>query len=116
MRAPVRTAGMLASLALLAGCSQVAAISPVGGTRLAEVRFATADVLVAEAVDILSGPDCAQARDLTVTCSGETVDGDRITSESPGSDPALLTVVVGGDTLYDGSLLDALEDALETGR
>lgn len=114
MRGRLLVAG--AAIALLAGCSQVAAISPVGGTRLAEVRFATADVLVAEGVDILSGPDCTQAADLTVTCEGETTGGDRITAESPGTDPTLLTVTVGDDTIYDGALLDVLEDALEPGR
>lgn len=113
MRAARATAALLAAMALLAGCSQVAAISPVGGTRLAEVRFATGDVLVAKGVDILSGPDCEQADDRTVTCTGETVDGDAITSESPASDETQLTVTVGGTTIYSGTVMDALTDALE---
>ncbi len=99
----------------LTGCSQIAAIAPVGGDRLAEVRFATADILVAEGIDILSGPDCDQDG-RTITCTGETLDGDAITSESPASDETALTVTVGGKTIYSGTVMDALETALEPAR
>lgn len=47
---------------LLAGCSQIAAIAPVGGSHLAEVRYAAIDLLVDAEVEILTAPVCAQAR------------------------------------------------------
>lgn len=116
MRRGILGLGAAAALALaLAGCSQIAAIAPVGGDRFAEVRFATGDILVAQGVDILSGPDCEQDG-RTVTCTGETLDGDAITSESPASDETALTVTVGGKTIYSGTVMDALETALEPTR
>lgn len=103
----------LAALVLLclAGCSQVAAIAPVGGLHFSEVRFATADILVAQGVEILEGPDCTQDAG-AVSCTGSTVDGDTISSESPASDPTLLTVTVGSTQLYSGTIQDALDAAV----
>lgn len=121
-RAIPRTAAarMAAVLALgtlaLAGCSQVAAIAPVGGDRLAEVRFAAADVLVREAVEVLVAPVCTEAADATVTCEGETLDGQDIAVAAPGDDLDTVTITVDGETLYAGSIMDVLETAMEPGR
>ena len=115
MRRATPVLGLALAALSLAGCSQVAAIAPVGGSRLAEVRFATGDILVAEGIDILSGPDCEQDG-RTVTCTGETLDGDAITSESPAAEETARPVTVGGTTVYSGTVMDALETALEPAR
>lgn len=106
-----RLAAVLVAVLTLTGCSQIAAIAPVGGDHLAEVRFATGDILVAENVEILSGPDCTQAGDV-ISCTGTTVDGSAITSTSTAT---TMTVTVGSETLYDGSIQDALDKAARPG-
>lgn len=109
----VGAGAVLILVLLLAGCSQVAAISPVGGSRLAEVRFATLDLLVQHAVDVRTAPICnADAK--TITCVGDDAAGDAIAAESLASDTDRLTVKVGGATLYDGSLQSVLEGAMES--
>lgn len=95
----------------LAGCSQVAAIAPVGGDHLAEVRFAAIDVLVAAGTELLSAPDCTTEPDGAISCIGETVDGQAITVLSPAEDPTVVTVSLGAAELYSGSIQDVLEKA-----
>jgi threonine dehydrogenase-like Zn-dependent dehydrogenase len=114
-RAPAVLGVLIAAAAVLAGCSQVAAIAPVGGDRLAEVRFAGLDVLTSEDVDVRTAPVCAQAADLTVTCDGDTFDGQAIRVTSPGATPDDLEVVVGARTVYSGSLQAVLEKAMTNG-
>lgn len=97
-------------LGLLTGCSQVAALAPVGGDRLAEVRFASNDVLVDRAVPVLTAPVCTADGD-TVTCTGATVDGQPVTATSTAADPDTLVVTVGPTTLFSGSLQDVLTAA-----
>lgn len=107
------TTGIALLVALsLTGCSQIAAIAPVGGDRLAEVRFAGIDVLVDADIQILEAPVCTEAADATVTCTGSTVDDDTITVASPGSDPDTLRVTSGDTSVYEGSLHAALEKAM----
>lgn len=108
-------AGAAIAALLLAGCSQVAAIAPVGGSHLAEVRFAANDLLVREGVDVLTAPVCTQPDDAAVHCEGETLDGEAIVVDSPADDPTSMTVVVGAATLYGGSIQDVLEQAMEAG-
>lgn len=101
-----------AAALLLAGCSQLAAIAPVGGNRLSDVRYAANDILVREEIDILTAPVCEEADDKAVTCSGETVDGDAITVESPADDQTRLTITVGGTVLFEGVIQDVLDEAM----
>lgn len=109
-------AGVAATLALLlAGCSQVAAIAPVGGDHLAEVRYAAIDVLLADDVELLTAPDCAQAASGEVTCTGETLDGAQITVVSPADDQTVLTVTVGDRELYSGSIMKIIDEAARNG-
>ncbi len=93
----------------LPGCSQIAAIAPVGGDHLAEVRFAANDLLLQADIDLLTAPACTTEPDGAITCAGETADGEKITVESPADDQGSLTVTVGADTLYSGSIQEALE-------
>ncbi|MCC6854975.1 MAG: hypothetical protein IT189_02815 [Microbacteriaceae bacterium] len=104
----------LALLALtLTGCTQLAAIAPVGGARVSEVRYAALDLLVRDDVDVLVAPVCEMADDREVTCSGTTLNGGTIEVVSSASDQANLTVTVDGSVLYSGSIQDVLESALE---
>jgi hypothetical protein len=112
----VRHLGTLVTAAAImlaiAGCSQIAAIAPVGGDHLAEVRFAANDLLLQADIELLTAPACTTASDGAITCEGETLDGEKITVESPADDPQSLTVTVGSDTLYSGSIQEALEKPL----
>lgn len=106
----MKRAGLtLVAVLALSGCSQVAAIAPVGGDHLAQVRFAAQDVLVSEDIEILTAPVCVTASDGAVSCEGATVDGQTITVTSTATD---VTVVVGSETLYSGNILDALDTAV----
>ena len=99
-----------------AGCSQVAAISPVGGSRLAEVRFAVGDVLVREGIELLVAPVCAAEPDATIGCEGTRLDGARIIATAPGDDLDTVTITVDDESLYAGSIMGVLETAMEPGR
>lgn len=103
---------LVAAGLVLAGCSQVAAIAPVSGERLATVRFAAIDVLTEAGTDILTAPVCTESDDATITCEGGTFGGDDIRVSSPGSAQDDLTVTVGTDTLYEGSLQAVIEKAM----
>lgn len=92
----------------LAGCSQTAALAPVGGNRLTIIRFAANDVLVKQDVDLLIAPVCAaDGRD--VTCHGSSVQGAPILVTSNTDDQAEMTVTVGGATIYAGSVQDVID-------
>ncbi|RFA08827.1 hypothetical protein B7R54_06000 [Subtercola boreus] len=104
-------AGVLSAVALLAGCSQVAAIAPVGGNHLSEVRYAAIDVLTTAGTPLLTAPVCDSTSDGTVTCAGTTTTGDPITVLSTAADPATVTVTVGTSVLYAGSITDVLDAA-----
>lgn len=103
---------VMAAALVLNGCSQVAAIAPVGGDRLATVRSAAIDVLTAADTDILAAPVCTEDDDATVTCKGSTFAGDDIRVSAPGSAQDDLAVTVGADILYQGSLQAVIEKAM----
>ena len=103
-----------ASLALaLCGCSQVAAIAPVGGDRLAEVRYAGIDVLTKAGIEILTAPVCEQSADQGVACEGSDADGQVIRVESRSDAQDVVTVTVGARTIYDGSIQSVLDEAMQ---
>jgi hypothetical protein len=104
-------AALVVGALALAGCSQVAAIAPVGGGRAAEVRFAVNDVLVAEGVDVLTAPVCETSAGGDIDCVGEAVGGADIVATAPAGDPAQLTVSVGPAQLYSGGVQDVLDRA-----
>lgn len=119
MPAPARTrrlgriAIVVGAALALAGCSQVAAIAPVGGGRESEVRYAAIDVLMDEGVDILTAPVCTPAdAERVIRCMGETFDGEAIDVHSPGDAPDTFTLTVGARTLYSGATRDVLEAAM----
>ncbi len=109
-----RLAPLLLGAALtLSGCSQIAAIAPVGGDRVSEVRYAALDVLAEKGIEVLAVPACSMTDDRAVSCMGTTVDGKSIAAESTAADPSALSVVVDGTVIYSGSIQNVLTDALE---
>ena len=110
MKRSLAAPALLAVLAL-AGCSQVAAIAPVGGNHLTEVRFATIDVLQQKGVSLEAVPTCTRASDGAISCTGTTVDGSVISASSPASDPDSFTVVLGSSTVFSGSVSDVIDTA-----
>ena len=111
MKATVRVGGVLMAAALLTGCSQTQALAPVGGNRLAEVRFATNDLLISADVEILTAPVCTAsgAKDADITCTGATIDNQVIRSTSTAKDQSNLDVTVGSRSIYHGSLMSVLD-------
>lgn len=110
-----RHAGLVAAALLglaLTGCSQVAAIAPVGGSREAETRFAVNDVLASQHVDILTAPVCQTDPQGSIQCTGTTSEDAEIVGTVPAGDPAQLSVTVGSETLYSGPLQSVLDDAV----
>jgi hypothetical protein len=103
-----RLAVIALTLLTLTGCSQVAALAPVGGDGITMVRFAANDILVQQKVDVLVAPACTQAG-TDITCTGTTITGEPITVASTDTDNAELTVTVGGRTIYTGSVQDVLD-------
>lgn len=97
---------------LLAGCSQINALTPVSGGPLATVQIAMEDQLLASGVQILVAPVCTQTA-TQFECIGSTVDGQEISSTATLTTPYEMTITVGGVTLYDGSVQDVLDQAAE---
>ena len=113
MRALIPVAALAVAVPLaLTGCSQIAAIAPVGGVHVSEVRYAALDILVQKEVDVLTVPVCTTV-ERAVTCTGSTLDGAAIEVDSPADDPTNLTVTVDGAVLYSGSIQDVLDAAVE---
>ncbi|MGU3432396.1 hypothetical protein ACNHUS_05215 [Actinomycetes bacterium M1A6_2h] len=99
---------LIATALLAAGCSQTAALAPVGGEDIGNIRYAALDVLVENQVDILTAPVCAGAG-AGIRCVGQTVDERDITVASTAEDAGSMTVTVGGRQLYSGSVQDVLD-------
>jgi hypothetical protein len=97
-----------AALVVLTGCSQTAALAPVGGNRLAEVRFAVNDVLVDAGIEVMTWPVCTANGD-AVNCTGATLDGAMITGVSTAAAQADVEVTVGGQSIYQGPFQTVLD-------
>ena len=100
----------VAALALSA-CSQVSALTPVGGTAITSVRNATSEVLVDQNVPILEAPQCVPS-DSGFTCTGSTVDGAEIVAVAEGSNPYPMSITVGGTVIFEGNAQDVLDAAV----
>ena len=91
----------------LSACSQVAALTPVGGGPVTTVRNAVYDILVTEQVDILVAPQCATSEP-GITCTGSTLDGQVILAEAEGAAPYALTITIGSEVIFTGNAEDVL--------
>lgn len=111
-RAVVLMAPLLGSL-LLAGCaSQISALAPVSGDTPAMIRTAAIDVLLAQKVTIREAPQCTSTGD-AYSCVGSLTDGSAIVVAAPGKKPVTMTVMVGDVVVYDGSIQDVLDAAVQ---
>ncbi len=110
----MRRLGGAATLMLviaLTGCSQVAAIAPVGGSHQAEVRYAAIDVLLDADIDVMVAPVCESDDAGEITCEGKTADGSVISVVSTADDQKSVEVTVGDEVIYSGSIMDVLDRA-----
>ena len=97
----------------LAGCaSQLEALAPVGGDDVASVRAAATDVLLANNLEILKAPTCEKS-DTEITCEGALFDGSAILVTAPLEPFEQMTIIVAGEELYDGSIQQVLDDAIQ---
>lgn len=111
MRRVLSAVPLLLGLSMVTGCSQVAAIAPVGGNHLTEVRFATIDVLLERGIALQDVPTCTRADDGAIACAGSTEHGDAVASTSPASDPDSFTVTVSSEIVFTGSVSAVLDAA-----
>ena len=100
----------LAALTLSA-CSQISALTPVGGTAITSVRNATYEVLVDQQVSILVAPQCKPSGS-GFTCTGSTIEGQEIIAIAEGTDPYPMTITVDDAVIFEGNAQDVLEAAV----
>jgi len=112
MRRYVTIAAVVLAPLGLAACSQVASLTPVGGSSLTSVRNAANVVLVEQEVPILVAPKCT-AVESGFTCLGSTVDGAEILVTAEGAKPFAMSVSVGGSVIFEGNATDVLQSAVE---
>ena len=103
--------GAVLLAAVLSGCSQIGALTPVGGSAITSVRNATNDVLMEQGVEILVAPICEKGAD-AFTCKGSTVDGKDITAEATLIAPYELRIDVGGEEIFSGTAQEVLDAAV----
>lgn len=106
-------AGVVMAVTATGCASQLAGLAPVSGDDVYLVRVATIDVLLAQGVSMSIVPSCEQQAQ-AITCAGSTVDGRPITATSPGRKGETVTIMVGGDTAYSGSVMDVVTAAART--
>ena len=97
--------------AVLSGCSQIGALTPVGGAAITSVRNATNDVLIERGVEILVAPICERGAE-AFTCKGSTVDGKDITAKAGLVAPYELRIDVGGEEVFSGTAQEVLDTAV----
>lgn len=114
-----RRGGRLGSLLALpvvtltvAACSQIGALTPVGGDNITTVRNAVYQVLVEQQVELLVAPKCTVAS-AGFTCSGTTVDGALIEAAATGTTPFPLTITIAGATVFEGNAVEVLQRGVE---
>jgi len=105
------TLAVVAGGVLLAGCSQIDSLTPVGGASVTSVRNATNDVLVDQQVSILVAPVCTEI-DSGFTCTGSTTDGREILTKASGTSPYELTISIDGEVIFTGTATEVLEAAV----
>ena len=103
-----RTILLLSVLVACAGCSQTAALAPVGGAELGDLRYAVNDVLFEKGIEILVAPVCS-GTGADIECAGETTDNEAITGSATSYDASTVEVKVGTEVLYSGSVQDVLD-------
>ncbi len=103
-----RLSAVMVAGPILAACSQTAALAPVGGADLADLRYAVNDVLVDARIDVLRAPVCVGTGG-DIACTGETLSGEKITAAATSADASTVEVRVGSTVLYAGSVQEVLD-------
>lgn len=105
--------GLVAAVSvMLTACSQINALTPVGGDSVTSVRNAVYDVLVAEGIPILVAPTC-EPSDSGYLCEGTTLDDQPIVARAAAATPYALTITVDDETIFEGTAEDVLQRAVE---
>ena len=130
MRGGAAAAAAVVTAVVATGCTQVAQLQPVAGGQISAVRTATNNVLVDRDVPIEVAPVC-EFVDPLFRCAGTTVDGAEIRSEAEVIQPygastdewgayvpaeVSLTVTIGAETIYTGTVEDVLIRGGQEGR
>ena len=110
MRRPLAS---IALVALLSGCaSQIDALAPVSGDSRSGLRSAAIDVLLDRQLSVREAPDCVDVDD-GWSCVGSLTDGSPIVVTAPGPTLETMTVLVGDIVVYEGSVMDVLDQAAQ---
>lgn len=112
MRRAILASAMGGAVLALTACSQISALTPVGGDSITSVRVAVYDVLVEQGVDLLVAPTCSTSAG-GFTCSGTTLDGGDIEARAGAKAPYDLVITIEGSTIFEGTANDVLQDAVE---
>lgn len=102
--------GLAASAPVFTSCTQVGSLTPVAGDAIAEVSFATNDVLIQQDIDIKIAPICEGVKPDFV-CTGETMKSETIQSKTWGDDAENLSVVVAGRQIFTGKVKEIITKA-----
>ena len=97
-----------AAVLACAGCSQTAALAPVGGAELGNLRYAVTDVLFEQGIEILVAPVCS-GTGADIECAGTTTGNETINGTATSDDASTVEVKVGATLLYSGSVQDVLD-------
>lgn len=98
-------------LLLLTACSQIDALTPVGGAAITTVRNATYEVLIDQGIPILVAPQCETTAS-GFLCSGSTVENVPITAEAGSTAPFTLVISVGSNIIFDGTAQAVIDAAV----
>ena len=111
----LRSAGTAAAAVLMTACAvttQVDSLKPVAGDPITGLSIASSDVLLAQGVEMKVVPVCSFAGD-DYTCKGSTMSDDKIIVRAQGSEPETMTITVGGERVFDGSIDEVLTKAAQ---
>lgn len=101
----------------LGGCSMIKGLEAAGVITDSVLGAAVGDVLLANNVEILSGPTCDpdSSNPKAFTCSGTTTKRQPISVTTGGTtQEPTMTVTVAGKVLYSGSVMAVLEKAAQS--
>jgi len=113
-RLPVVAVAGVLSLAA-AGCSQVQGLATQANMNVIYVATASTDVLTSKSIPIQQAPRCTVDSAKLYTCKGTTKDGQPIlvlVPEDNSQDPQM-TITVGGQQVFSGSVLTVLNQAAQ---
>jgi hypothetical protein len=99
----------------VAGCSQVEGLATQANMNVIYVATASTDVLTTQSIPIQQAPRCTVDAAKLYTCNGTTADGRAIlvlVPEDDSEDPQM-TISVGGQQIFSGSVVTVLNNAAQ---